>query len=159
VRAIVADTGPLHYLLLTGYIDLLPRLFGEVVVPEAVAAELRHPRAPSAVSAWAAAPPTWLTVRPDPAEDPTLLPLDPGERAAIALAAEIGAALLLVDDRAGTAAARARGFAAIGTIGILDLAARRGLLDLVAAVSALRATNFHYPPALFDALLAEGRKR
>lgn len=156
---VAADTGPLHYLLLTGHIDPLPQLFGEVVVPEAVAAELRHPGAPAAVRAWAMAPPTWLTVRPDPAEDPSLPSLDPGERAAIALAAEIGAELLLMDDRAGAVAARARGLAAIGTIGILDLASRRGLLDLAAAVSALRATNFRYPPALFDTLLAESRTR
>lgn len=48
---VVADTGPLHYLILIGQIDLLPRLFGAVAVPITVAGELRHPGAPVAVRA------------------------------------------------------------------------------------------------------------
>jgi predicted nucleic acid-binding protein len=112
------------------------------------------------VRAWIATPPTWLTVRPPPADaDLTLAALDDGERAAIALAGQLGAALLLMDDRAGVAAVRARGLTAIGTLGILDLAARRGFLDLAAALATLKATNFRYPPALLEALLAEHRRR
>jgi predicted nucleic acid-binding protein len=36
VRVVVADTGPLHYLVLIGQIDLLPRLFTAVTVPMVV---------------------------------------------------------------------------------------------------------------------------
>jgi predicted nucleic acid-binding protein len=34
MRIIVADTSPLHYLILTDAVDLLPRLFQQVIAPE-----------------------------------------------------------------------------------------------------------------------------
>lgn len=37
---VVADSGPLHYLILLGHVDLLRRFYGQVLVPEAVAHEL-----------------------------------------------------------------------------------------------------------------------
>jgi predicted nucleic acid-binding protein len=51
------------------------------------------------------------------------------------------------------AVARAQGFAVVGTIGILDLASRRKLIDIVDVVARLKTTNFRYRPSLFDALL------
>ena len=155
---VIADAGPLHYLALIGQTDLLLPLFQRVIVPEAVRSELLHPHAPHPVRAWAATPPAWLSVQPASPEDPALARLGAGERAVLALAATLRADLVLMDDRAGVAAARARGFAAIGTLGILDLAARRGLLDLAESLSALTATNFRYPPSLIDALLTEHRR-
>ena len=83
--------------------------------------------------------------------------LDAGERAAIALAHALGAELLLIDDRAGVAAAREQAFRVTGTLGVLAEAARQGLLDLPAAFGTLQATNFHYSPALLDALLADSK--
>jgi predicted nucleic acid-binding protein len=56
-------------------------------------------------------------------------------------------------------AARDHGLETVGTIGLLDLAAQRGLIDLQPAFAALRATNFRHPPALLDALLAADRAR
>jgi len=156
---VVADTGPLHYLILIGQVDVLPQLFGAVAVPAIVAGELRHAHAPDAVRAWADSPPPWLAVHDNPAETASLRRLDPGERAAITLAHALGAGLLLVDDRAGAAAARGEGLRVTGTIGVLVDAARRGLIQLDAAFTALRATNFHYPPALIDAVLAEHRRQ
>jgi predicted nucleic acid-binding protein len=41
-----------------------------------------------------------------------------------------------------------------GTLGVLDLAARRGLIDLAEAFARLKATSFHYRQGLLDALLA-----
>jgi predicted nucleic acid-binding protein len=155
---VVADTGPVHYLILIGHIGVLPQLFGAVCAPATVAAELRHASASDAVRGWAVDPPPWFTVRPDPADPiPVPRPLDPGERAAIALAHALGAELLLIDDRAGVAVARAQGFRVTGTLGVLMEAARQGLLDLRAAFSSLRATNFHHAPALLDALLADAK--
>ncbi len=158
--AVIADTGPLHYLVLIGHIDVLPRLFGAVVVPVTVIDELRHPNAPAEVRAWVDAHPSWLTVYPDPAALPAgLRRLDPGELVAIALAKMLGAGLLLIDDRAGTTAARGLGLETVGTVGVLTRAAGAGLLDLPAAVTALRTTNFRSPVALFDALLDDHRRR
>ena len=43
---VVADSGPLHYLILLEQVDLLRRFYGQVVVPEAVASELSNAAAP-----------------------------------------------------------------------------------------------------------------
>ena len=42
----VFDTRPLNYLILIGYIDVLPKLFDEILIPRAVADELSHHEAP-----------------------------------------------------------------------------------------------------------------
>ena len=85
---VVADTGPLHYLVLTGDIELLPKLFERVLVPQVVRDELANTEAPRAVRDWIARAPGWLDVRPaDPgADDVAVAKLDDGERAAMPLA-------------------------------------------------------------------------
>jgi len=45
----VPDTSPICYLILIGEIDLLSKLFSQVLAPEAVLAELLHEDAPAAV--------------------------------------------------------------------------------------------------------------
>jgi predicted nucleic acid-binding protein len=123
MRAVVADTGPLNYLVQIDAVELLPKLFGRIIVPAAVRHELSHPRSLKAVRAWIATPPAWLEIRPNP-DDSTdramSRSLDEGERATITLAGAIGADLILVDDRDGVAVARAQGFAVTGTLGVLD---------------------------------------
>jgi predicted nucleic acid-binding protein len=49
---VVADSGPLRYLLVIGHIDILPPLFDRVLIPAAVRQELTHPRAPALVRNW-----------------------------------------------------------------------------------------------------------
>jgi predicted nucleic acid-binding protein len=129
MRLVVADTGPLNYLILIEAVDLLPGLFEHILIPAAVYAELSHADAPALVRAFAAAKPGWLEVHPDPTpdiDDTADTTLDEGEQAAIALATSIGADLILMDDRAGVAAAHRLGLSVTGTLGVLDLAARRG---------------------------------
>jgi predicted nucleic acid-binding protein len=156
MRLVVADTSPLNYLVMIGQVEILPALFERIFVPQTVQNELRHNEAPESVRRWIAAPPSWLEIVP--AEhgngDPELLRLDEGERAAILFATQIGADLLLIDDRDGVNVARSRGFAVTGTLGILDLAATRGLIRLNEAVEQLKNTSFRYPPEVLDALLA-----
>lgn len=158
----VADAGPLNYLILIGEIGIVPELVGEVLIPPEVRHELGRPRTPAPVRAWMTSPPAWLRVRsapPVPVKDLVLASLDTGERAAIGLASGIGADVILMDDRAGVTAARARGLFAVGTLGLLQRGARRGLLDLSAAFERLAATSFHVRRELLDALLAEDRER
>ncbi len=76
-----------------------------------------------------------------------------GEAAAIALANSIPDSLLLMDDRRGVRAARELGLQVTGTLGILDLAAERGFVDLTGAILALQRTTFRRPGNLLDALL------
>ena len=160
MRTVVADSGPLRYLVLIGETDVLPKLVGHVLIPPEVRTELDRPQTPASVRAWIAAPPSWLTVRPGPGvTNPALAELDPGERAAMALALAISADAVLMDDRAGVTVALANGLAVLGTIGVLDRAARHGLVNFEAAISRLRATNFRYPAAILDTLLKEHRRR
>lgn len=161
LQLVVADTGPLNYLILTGDIELLPALFAEVRAPRSVCDELVDPDAPAPIRAWMARAPSWLKICPDPPPDlsSSMADLDSGEQAAIALAIAVGADLMPMDDREGVAAARGKGLAVTGTLGVLDLAARHGLIDLAQAFERLKATSFYYRQGLLDALLAQDAKR
>lgn len=156
----VADTGPLHYLIVAGHIDILPTLFIEIAIPDAVRDELAHPGAPAAVRSWIAAPQAGLSINPVMPDALAKIDagLDAGERAALALALTRQPDLVLMDDRAGVAAAQVLGFVVTGTLGLLMRAARRGLLDLPAALDALSQTNFHWTPSLRARVLAEHTK-
>ena len=85
--------------------------------------------------------------------------IDAGERAAIQLAASLNADLVLMDDRKGVNAAQRKGLRVTGTLGILDLAAHRGLADFAEGVAQLRRTNFRVPEALLNALLEKRREK
>jgi predicted nucleic acid-binding protein len=112
----VADTSPMRYLVLVGATDALPRLWNAVVIPAAVRRELEHPAAPAEVRAWISKPPTWITIRAPVAVE-SGLNLGQGELEAIALAKELGAATVLLDDRHAREAAKARGLVVAGTVG------------------------------------------
>jgi predicted nucleic acid-binding protein len=156
---VVANAGPLNYLVLIGHEGILATLFGKVFVPALVLAELAHPESPPAVRSWAAHPPEWLEVHTARRlGDPMLQRLHRGEKAAIELVVSLRANLLLMDDRAGVAAARAIGFAVTGTLGLLDLAARRQLVTLDDAFTRLKKTNFRYPPNLMQSLLSQSNE-
>ena len=117
--------------------------------------ELCHPQAPPAVCAWAFAKPDWLSIASAPGLiDPETATLDEGERAAIALAELLSADLVLMDERKGVRISLRKGFAVTGTLGILDLAARRGLIDLAESFDRLKATNFRYRPEMLEDMLA-----
>jgi predicted nucleic acid-binding protein len=51
---VVADTGPIHYLILVNAIEILPRMYDRVVIPKTVLDELVNPHAPAAVRNWSA---------------------------------------------------------------------------------------------------------
>lgn len=155
---VVSDASPLHYLILIDEADILPRLYGRVLLPQTVAGELLHAHAPTAVQTWLSASPTWLEIVPSPEQEArtvTVSVLGPGERAAIAVALREHADLVLMDDREAVEEARRQGLTVIGTLGVLDLAASRGLTDLRAALERLQATNFRAAPHLIRRLLKD----
>ena len=124
---VIADISPISYLVLIREIDILPKIYGAVVVPETVAVELRRQSAPEAVWAWVADAPGWLQIRiPTQAPDLSLAELDAGERDAILLASEWKADRLIVDDRAGRKRAEERRIPVIGTLGVLKAAPSLG---------------------------------
>lgn len=155
---VVADTTPLNYLILIGLVDVLPRLFGEVMIPEAVLSELRHPKAPAAVASWLLNLPDWVKVEKVVRVDQTIQ-LGQGETEAISLAVERKVSIILMDERRGRSAAEARGLLVVGTLNILDLADERGLLDGVAMLDALKQTNFRAESELLDRFEAHMKAR
>jgi len=153
---VVSDTGPLNYLLLIEAIDLVPALYGPLLVPDVVAADLRHPGAPAAVRSWISRPPAWASL--ERTAGPLNIPgLDPGEEATLSLAQERHIALLLMDERKGRQAATARGLRVTGTLGVVEAAAARGLISLPDALRRLQQTSFRATPALYEALLVRSR--
>jgi predicted nucleic acid-binding protein len=107
VRLVIADTGPINYLILIGHIELLPL----------------------------------------------------GEAAAIALATFLHADLLLMDERRGVSVAERHGLRVTGTLGVLDLAAERELVDFAQAIRELERTTFRRPVRVLNALLAKHQQR
>ncbi len=158
MRLVIADTSPINYLILIDRVEILARLFTRVVLPSAVEAELAAADAPAEVRAWIATPPGWLEIVNAPAV-PNPAGIHRGEAAAIALASSMRADLLLIDDRKGVDVARRQGLRVTGTLGVLDLAAERGLVDFGEAIRALRLTTFRRPDELLNALLAKHQKK
>lgn len=151
---VIADTGPINYLILIGEIDLLPALYGQVLIPPSVSEELGRKRAPDAVRLWIAGPPVWLEVRtPIRSGDPFLTHLDAGERDAILLAEELHADQLIIDESRGRREARRRQLPFTGTLGILQAGAKQGLLDLKSAVNRLQQTSFHISQDVLNQLI------
>jgi predicted nucleic acid-binding protein len=149
---VVADSSPLHYLILVEQVGLLRQLYSEVVIPEAVFAELTRPASPAVVSGWLSAAPSWLRVIPVSAEEIAAVTesLDAGERAAIALAETMRADLLLIDEAAGRREANRRHIRVTGTLGVLRSAAEKGLIDVPEVLRRLQATNFYVDDELIE---------
>jgi hypothetical protein len=54
---------PLNYLVLIDQAQLFPRLYGRVLIPQAVYDELQQERTPAAVREWVANHSAWLEVK------------------------------------------------------------------------------------------------
>lgn len=136
-KVVVSDSGPLIALGRLDLLRLLPALFAQVQVPQEVIQEcMARPQNVDAARIQSALDQQWLTLCD--AVPMTIPGLDLGERAAIARALELGAGLL-ADDQVARQHAAAVGLAVIGTLGVLVLAKRAGLVNAVRPlVEALR---------------------
>lgn len=155
---IVADTGPINYLVQSGHVDVLRSLVDRVVLTALVWEELKNAGAPSSVREWSKTLPDWIEVR-EPS-NMLVLPqqLSTADKAAVSLAAELGATLLM-DDRRGRQAAHAIGLVTIGTLGILEAASAKGLLSLPAAIERLRQTSIFLADDLYEKALERDARR
>lgn len=151
---IVSNTSPINYLILIEQIDLLPRLFQQITVPQAVCDELLASDAPQSVRAWISNPPDWLKIHTvSSPSDPIVDLLDRGEREAILLAQAVKADLLLLDDMKARRTAIDRGLRITGVLGILDQATTITLINLPDAITRLRNTSFWASDSLLQTLL------
>ncbi len=130
---IVSNTSPIFYLSTIGQLDLLRQLYDEIVIPTTVFQEITNV-GNSDVSATVVSTLNWIKTQS--ATDRTLVntlshELDPGEAEAIALALELNADRLLIDERLGRNAAIGLGLKVTGVLGILIAAKRSNLIQEV----------------------------
>jgi predicted nucleic acid-binding protein len=119
---VVSDTSPVSNLAIIGRLELLQRRYGVVRIPTAVADELSalsHLAGSQRIKA--ALNEHWLLVEPlaRAALPRHAIQLDPGETAAITLALQIKADVLLMDEKRGREAARHAGLTVAGLLGEL----------------------------------------
>lgn len=156
---VVSDTSPICYLLLIGEIDLLPKLYTQVLIPSIVQQELSHQKSPIIVQNWINNPPEWLIVQTvNIPVDSDLEVLDKGEQAAIILAEQQKADLVILDDALGRKLARSRGLRVTGLLGVLDEGANQNLVDFPNAISRLQQTTFRASHTLINLLLSKNDK-
>ena len=132
---VVSDCSPLTALIQIGRLEILSRLFDEVWIPPAVAAELSrgHRTIPAGLKVVSLVQPISSELR--------RAGLHEGEREAIALALHFSADLLLVDERKARLVAADMGLKISGLLGVLVLAKSRGVLDAVHPVIHLLRTQ------------------
>jgi predicted nucleic acid-binding protein len=119
---IVSNTSPISNLAVVGRLEFLRRRWAVVRIPPAVAVELAaltHPAGSLCIKT--ALSDRWLVVEPVEKTASPRLPflLDPGETAAIALACQLKADVLLMDEKRGREAARHCGLVVAGLLGEL----------------------------------------
>ena len=160
--SVVSNASPLINLARVGKLDLLHRLYSELTIPEAVWHEVVIEGAgqPGAEGVKAA---TWIKTQG--VTNRQLIralqqELDAGEAEAIALALEMEAELLLMDEHLGRETARHLGLRYTGLIGVLIEARRKGLINAVKPhLDMLRAmAGFHVSDALYLRVLQDEGK-
>lgn len=152
---VISDTSPLQYLHQADCLDLLPALYGSVIISEGVAEELAVGRA-QGVSLPDLRALDWIEIRPAPHLGilPLAVNLGQGEREVLSLAAERSDALALLDDGLARHFARHLGIRFTGTLGVLPKAKIAGRLDAVRPVlDRLQALGFWLDSATREGVL------
>lgn len=154
---VVSDTSPIVNLAAIGYLHLLRELFGALTIPEAVYQEIAFEGAgrPGAEEVEAA---NWITARP--VQSPRLArafeaDVHAGEAEALALALELNADWILLDERTARRLAASLGLRHTGLLGVLAKAKERSLIPAVKPLmDALRRdAGFWISQALYDHVL------
>lgn len=138
---VASDTSPLTSLAVIGHFELLRKLYGEIHIAEGVWQELnhggrRHPGSHEVEKA------SW--VHRHKIKDQALVTvlrrdLDQGEAETLALAVELKADFVLLDEKEGRHAAVRLGFRPLGVLGVLLQAKRLGaIMEIRPLLDALR---------------------
>jgi predicted nucleic acid-binding protein len=128
---IVVNASPLLALDACSQIDVLRSLYARVIVPDEVDKELSAGKTRALLPGGLnAAHRVWIEVLPlsNPPKASLTVGLDLGEAAVITLALELGASQILIDERKGWRAAVHEGLTPVGSVGIILLAKRKGLI-------------------------------
>ena len=154
---IVSNTSPISNLAKVGQINLLQQLYETVLIPTAVYEELLDERAGEDVIT-AVQSAIWLKIQV--VENQELVSelrnlINLGEAEAIALAIEVNAARLLIDERLGRKAAVNRKLRITGVFGILLTAKQQGLIAAIKPVmdDLVTKANFRVSSQLYAEVL------
>ena len=157
---VVSDTSPLVNLAAIGKLDLLRQLYGQVVIPQAVYDEIITGAAQPGTTELTS---NWIEIKRATLQSLVAslrLELDEGEAEAIALASELNADLLLLDERKGRIVASRLGIRFIGILGVLVEAKRKGLVPAVKPIvdDLISKAGFWISQQLYDRMLQSVRE-
>ncbi len=143
-NVIVSDTSCLILFYKIGEFDLLKKVFGKLHITETVQKEFNQPI------------PNWIEI----VELTTNLHqglssyLDKGEATAISLASEHENSLLIIDEIKGRKAAKEMGISVTGSLGVLIVAKKKGLIQAVEPlIEKIQKTNFRISEELIEQVL------
>jgi hypothetical protein len=157
---VASNTSPISNLAVIGRLSLLRSQFREIWIPGAVQSELHQLSDPAALKEiQQALQAGWIkpqALREDHVARLLAAALDPGEAEAIALALELPADLILLDERDGRSAAERVGLRVTGVLGVLLRAKDDGQIQLIKPeIVALRAqARFFLSARLQEKVLA-----
>jgi uncharacterized protein len=156
-QTIVGDSGPLIAFAIVGQLELLPRLYRRVIVPQTVWDEVTV-RGAGLPGASEVSRITWAEIQhADPQRVLSLAILvDRGEAEAIALAMDLPGSTVLLDDALARRVAERFGVERIGTLGVLRRAKKAGLLAAIKPlVEQLQASGIFMRPSLVETVLRD----
>lgn len=157
---LISNATPLRYLIEIETVHILKELFGTIIIPQAVSVELQHKNTPRKVKEWIQTPPEWLEIRQaNPALFAPQKQIGKGEHETIALALELNADAVLIDDRGARQEARRANLFIIPTLAVLEKAAIKQLIGLPEAIDRLSKTSFHLKPELYKQALERDLQR
>jgi predicted nucleic acid-binding protein len=143
-KVIISDTSCLIALSKIDSLNLLQEIYREVVITEEVQEEFGE------------ALPDWIkvaAVKSTQKKNELEKTLDSGEASSIALALEMEKSLLIIDEIKGRQLANSLKIEIIGTVGILALAHKNGLIkDMMKVVLQLKKKGFHLSKHLLEML-------
>lgn len=152
---VVSNTTPLISLLKLGRLDVLMELYQEILIPTAVFEEIEAGKNKSFYRNLSNI--DWVKIIKIENEDARryFLDLDKGEAEAIILATEIGADLIIMDEKLGRFHAKHADLKVTGTVGVLIKAKREGIInELKPLLFELRAKDVWISEKFIDEILS-----
>lgn len=147
-KIIIADTSCLIVLDKIGYLDLLNKIFGEIVITQQVREQ------------YGKILPSWVLIeepkKPNSNQKILETTLDKGEASSIALAMGYENPLLIMDESKGRKIAKGLGLHVTGTLGILIIAKSKNLIPAIKPIiERIKSTNFRISTELEELILVK----
>ncbi|MEA2075072.1 MAG: DUF3368 domain-containing protein [Euryarchaeota archaeon] len=153
---IISNSSPLIALAKIGHFKLLSDLFKEIYISKAVHREVvvHGKEKPGEKEVTQGIKSGWIKILEVREREPYAFLLGEGEGETIALAKERRARLIIMDDRKGYILAKALGITVIGTLGVILLAYKSGMISsMKSELDNLRENGFWFSDRLYKELI------